>query len=94
MLLELDEDILEEVALLFRDRLLNQDASTWNILEHHMVALIPKPQQRRHADQEPSPYCSTTCDLQVVQPMLGVVVSRRLTKCLGVPDSLYTWTTS
>ena len=43
MLLELDEDILEEVALLFRDRLLNQDASTWNIWEHHMVALIPKP---------------------------------------------------
>ena len=43
MLLELDEDILEEVALLFRDRLLNQDASTWNISEHHMVALIPKP---------------------------------------------------
>ena len=31
MLLELDEDILEEVALLFRDRLLNQDNSTWNI---------------------------------------------------------------
>ena len=43
MLLELDEDILEEVALLFRDRLLNQDASTWNIWEHHMVALSPKP---------------------------------------------------
>ena len=43
MLLELDEDILEEVALLFRDRLLNQDVSTWNIWEHHMVTLIPKP---------------------------------------------------
>ena len=43
MLLELDEDILEEVVLLFRDRLLNQDDSTWNIWEHHMVALIPKP---------------------------------------------------
>ena len=43
MLLELDEDILEEIALLFRDRLLNQDASTWNIWEHHMVALIPNP---------------------------------------------------
>ena len=54
----------------------------------------PQAQQRRHADQEPSPYCSTTCDLQVVQPMLGVVVSRRITKRLGVPDSLYTWTTS
>ena len=43
MLLELDEDILEEVALLFRDRLLNQDDSAWSVWEHHMVALIPKP---------------------------------------------------
>ena len=43
MLLELDEDILEEVALLFRDRLLNQDDFAWNIWEHHVVALIPKP---------------------------------------------------
>ena len=93
MLLELDEDMLEEVALLFRDRLLNQNASTWNILGAPYGCSYPQAQQRRHADQEPSPYCSTTCDLQVVQPMLGVVVSRRITKCLGVPDSLYTWTT-
>ena len=43
MLLELDEDILEEIALLFRDRLLNQDDCAWNVWEHHVVALIPKP---------------------------------------------------
>ena len=43
MLLELDEDLLEEIALIFRDRLLNQDEFAWNVWEHHVVALIPKP---------------------------------------------------
>ena len=43
MLLELDEDILEEIAFLLRDRLLDQDDSAWNLWEHHMVALVPKP---------------------------------------------------
>ena len=41
-------------------------------------------QQRRHADQEPSPHCCTPCYLQVVQSMPGTVVSGRIAKCLGV----------
>ena len=48
MLLELDEDILEEVALLFRDRLLNQDASTWNVWDTIWLHLSPSPTKTPH----------------------------------------------
>ena len=43
ILQELDGDILENDALLFKDPLLNFMDSSWNAWEHHMVSLIPKP---------------------------------------------------
>ena len=43
ILQELDGNILEDVALLFKDPLLNFTDSSWNAWEHHMVSPIPKP---------------------------------------------------
>ena len=94
MLLELDEDILEEVALLFRDRLLNQADCTWNVWEHHVVALIPKPNKDATLIKNLRPIAVLACDLQVVQQMPGIAVRRRTTKSLGISDSIHAWTAS
>ena len=94
MLLELDEDILEEVALLFRNRLLNQDASTCNIWEHHMVALIPKPNKDATLIKNLRPIAALPVIYKWHSRCLGLLCQDEPQKHLGVPDSLYTWTTS
>ena len=94
MLLELDEDILEEVVLLFRDRLLNQDASTWNIWEHHMVALVPKPNKDATLIKNLRPIAVLPVIYKWYSRCLGLLCQDELQKHLGVSDSLHTWTAS
>ena len=70
MLQELDGEIHEDVALLFKDPLLNFADSSWNAWEHHMVSLIPKPNKNATVVKHSHP--------NAVLPVIHTCYSRRL----------------
>ena len=83
MLIELDEGICGEVELLSRERLLNVEyANNWNICEHYLETLIPKPMTDATLLSNLSPKAVLPVMCTWYYLCLGLLCQAKMKKCL------------